>query len=961
MPEKLLLVDAHALIHRSYHAITTDLMSPGGEPTKAVYGFINTLLKVLKEVEPQYAAAAFDVGKSFRADRYPEYKATRPKMADDLRPQIQRSREFCEAFGIPVYARAGFEADDLIGALATQANERGLETIILTGDTDTLQLVNENIKVLMFVGRTSEMALYDEPKVEERYGLKPAQLIDLKALRGDTSDNIPGIPGVGDKTATKLILDYQGIEGIYEHLDRVEAKLREKLQSADQQVRLSKALVTIDRDAPAALDLDAARVGEYDRERVVDLFRELGFQSLLTRLPESAASTESTVPLRDSGDGAPVVKEQYSAVMSEAELDALVTKIRHAGAFVVDVETTDLDPLRAELVGIAIGLGQGEAYYIPVARAANPEPAPADAPKPATRRAAREKPQRSLFETTTESIAVARNADEPAHPFARLALDPIRSRLHDVFADERIRKYAHNAKYDWVVLERAGLPFQGLAFDTLIGAHLLEPPGQKLGLKELAFARFGTQMTEIEALIGKGKNQLSMSQVELDKITQYACADADYTYRLYGIYREQLRERGLDVLFYELELPLVPVIVDLERAGVLLDLELLKKLSEEITERMNALEERIYELVGNRFNLGSPVQLSDALFGKLGLSSHGLERTRTGQISTAAGVLESLRDQHEVIPLILEHRELAKLKGTYVDALPQLVNPETGRVHTSFNQTGTVTGRLSSSNPNLQNIPVRTELGRQVRRAFIAPPGSVLLSVDYSQVELRILAHVSRDPNMLKAFADGEDIHASTAALLFNVPIDQVSKEMRRLGKTINFGVVYGISDWGVAGRTELSLEDSRKLINTYNEKYAGVKEYMDRTKALARERGYVESLMGRRRYFPDLSSGRRLPIGVKNQSEREAINMPIQATAADIIKIAMVRLHDRLKAEGFKSRMILQVHDELVLECPESEVKQIAPLVCEIMQNAFRLDAPLQVEVRIGPNWDEMKEIQKA
>lgn len=955
MTEKLLLIDAHALIHRAYHAITTDLMSPEGEPTKAVYGFINTILRVLKDVEPQYLAAAFDVGKSFRAKQFAAYKATRPKLADDLRAQIQRSRELCEAFGIPVYAQEGFEADDLIGALAKQADAQDIETIILTGDTDTLQLVNDQTHILMFVGRTGEMAEYDEAKVQERYGLEPQQLIDLKALRGDTSDNIPGIAGVGDKTATKLLQDFGTIEGIYEHPKEIEPKLWEKLNAAEQQVRLSKTLVTIDQDAPATLDLEAARWGGYDKDRVIELFRKLGFQSLVSRLPDSSRPSTSLSIAPET----PAVHESYNAVLSEAELDALVKRTQEAGAFVIDVETTDLDPLRADLVGIAIGLGNGEAYYIPVARATTVPP-PVPAPKP-TARKAREKPQRSLFEASTETIAVAKeeNIPDEQHPFARLPLEIIREKLKGVLADDKVDKYAHNARYDWVVLERAGFLFRGLAFDTLIAAHLLEPSGQKLGLKELAFARFGVQMTEIEALIGKGKNQLSMSDISLDKVTQYACADADFTYRLYDLYHGQLRERGLDKLFYEIEMPLVPVIVDLERAGVLLDLDLLKKLSEEITARMTALEERIFDLCGTHFNLGSPVQLSDALFGKLGLSSHGLERTRTGQISTAAGALESLRDQHEVIPLILEHRELAKLKGTYVDALPQLVHPETGRVHTSFNQTGAVTGRLSSSNPNLQNIPVRTELGRQVRRAFIAPKGSVLLSADYSQVELRILAHMSQDPNLLKAFADGEDIHTRTAALLFNVPPDQVTKDMRRLGKTINFGVVYGISDWGVAGRTELSLEDSRKLINQYYEKYGRVRDYLERTKAMARDQGYVESLLGRRRYFPELSSGRRLPIGVKNQSEREAINMPIQATAADIIKIAMVRLDTRLKEKRFRTRMILQVHDELVFEAPEQEVKTVVPIICETMENAYHLAAPLQVEVKVGGNWDEMEEIR--
>ncbi len=953
MPEgKLVLVDAHALIHRSYHAIERELTSPSGEPTKAVYGFVSTLLKVLKEQEPQYVIAAFDVGRSFRAEQFVEYKANRPTTPDDLRSQFARCREFCEAMGIPVFAREGFEADDLIGTLASQAQARGLDTVILTGDRDTLQLVDPKTHVLMFVGYTGEIKLYDEAAVQERFGFGPQQLVDFKALRGDPSDNIPGMAGVGDKTATRLIQDYGSVEGIFERVDQIEPRLRDKLKAAQQQVLLNKSLVTIDRAVPVTLDLERAKFGEFDRARVLELFRELGFQSLVSRIPGAPSEQDGgTIESQKNQD----IETDYRTVLSESDLETVVKKIKRNKAFVVDVETTDIDPQRAQLVGIAIGVGGGEAYYIPVAPEGG-RAAPLKAVSPTRGRTAKENQQPNLFEASTATIQVA--SDE-AHPFARLALDRVRDALNPVFANRRIEKYAHNASYDWGVLRRAGFEINAFAFDTMIAAHLCELNTQKLGLKDLAFARFGAQMTEIEALIGKGKNQIGMDQVSVDKLTRYACADADYTYRLYEYYLPILHERGLDKLFFEVEMPLVEVIVDLERAGVLLDLELLQRLSEEIAERMHALEEQVYEMVGARFNLNSPVQLSEALFDKLGLSAHGLDRTSTGKVSTAAGVLEGMRDQHPVIGLILEHRELAKLKGTYVDALPQLVNPEDGRVHTNFNQAGAVTGRLSSSNPNLQNIPVRTELGRRVRRAFIAPPGSVLISADYSQVELRILAHVSRDPNLLQAFADGEDIHASTASQLFNVPLSEVTKDMRRLGKTINFGVVYGISDWGVAGRTELSLEESRKLINAYNEKYAGVKAYMDRTKAMAHEKGYVQSLLGRRRYFPELGSGRRLPIGVRNQAEREAINMPIQATAADIIKIAMVRLHAALREQKLRTRMILQVHDELLLEAPQEEVAQVVPLVHRVMCDAYPLDAPLQVEVRVGANWQDMHDVQ--
>jgi DNA polymerase-1 len=947
----LLLIDAHALIHRSYHAIERELTSPTGEPTKAVYGFASTLLKVIKDQEPEYVVATFDMGKSFRSDQYVEYKANRPSTPDDLRSQFVRCREFCAVMGIPVFAEKGYEADDLIGTLSLQARVKGLDTIILTGDRDTLQLVDDKTRVLMFIGYTGEIKMYDTAAVQERFGFGPTQLIDFKAIRGDSSDNIPGIAGNGDKTATKLLQDYSTVEGIYAHIDQIEGKVREKLRQAHEQVERNKALVTIDRAAPVELDLPAAKFGEYDREKLIQLMRELGFQSLLSRIPDSTGEAAAAEP----EDAPPPVETNYSTVISETDLDNLVKRIKKTKSFAVDVETTDLDPLRANLVGIAIGVGGGEAYYIPVTH-----DAPKLAPIAKKSRTAKEQKQPSLFDTGASSPAQTITiAGADAHPFARLPVDTVREKMAGVFADPKIFKIAHNASYDWGVLRRAGFEINNFDFDTMIAAHLLEVNSQAIGLKTLAFQHFGIQMTEIQALIGKGKNQITMDQVSIDKLTQYAGADADFTFRLYELYKPLLQERGLENLFYNIEMPLLRVIVDLERAGVLLDLDLLAGLAVEINARLAELESQVYAMVGAPFNLNSPVQLSDALFEKLGLSSQGMERTSTGKISTAAGALDRLRDQHPIIPLILEHRELSKLKGTYVDALPELVNPEDGRVHTNFNQAGAVTGRLSSSNPNLQNIPVRTELGRRIRGAFIAPQGSVLLSADYSQVELRILAHISQDPAFLSAFANGEDIHASTASLLFNVPIKEVTKDMRRLGKTINFGVVYGISDWGVAGRTELSREESRKLINDYYSKYAKITQYLDRTKAMARDKGYVESLLGRRRYFPELGSGRRIPIGLKNQAEREAINMPIQATAADIVKIAMVRLHETFAAKKLKTRMILQVHDELVFEVPENEIERVVPLVRKIMCEAYELDAPLEVETKIGPNWLNMKVVE--
>ena len=933
---KLVLLDSHALIHRAYHAIQTNLSSPTGEPTNATYGFTSTILKVLSDEKPELIAAAFDVGPSFRNGLYAEYKGTRPELADDLRPQLQRSRQVAEALGIPSFGLANYEADDLLGTLARQASEiGGIETLIVTGDTDTLQLVGPHVRGLMFSPQSGGMLVYDEAAVRERYQLAPRQLIDFKALKGDPSDNIPGVKGIGEKTATKLVQTYGSVEEVYAHLEETEPRWREKLRAGRDQAFLSKKLVTIVTDAPVKLDPAACRVEEFDRSRVVTLFRELGFRTLIERLPgEKATQAELLLDEAPAPARSKPVEGNYHAVEDDVALDRLVARLREAKAFALDVETTDKNAMRAQLVGISIGVGNGEAYYIPVK---------------ADIQAARDPDQGQM-------LLEAAPVPAPAQ-LASFERDHVLAKLRPVLEDEKIVKYAHNAKYDLTVLAQAGVVTRGLAFDSMIAAHLIEPSGQSIGLKSLVFTKFGVEMTEIQSLIGKGKNQITMDGVDVALVTRYACADADYTYRLVDGYRPELEEQGFRKLFDEVEMPLVPVLMEMEQTGVLLDLDFLKQMSGELAQRLSQLEMQIQGQVGAPLNIASPQQLADALFNKLGLPTDRLPKTKTGQISTAADVLESLRGAHPIIPLILEHRELSKLKGTYVDALPALVLPRTGRVHTDYNQTGTVTGRVSSSNPNLQNIPIRTELGRRVRHAFIAAPGSQLISADYSQVELRILAHITRDPGLVQAFAQGEDIHAATAARLFNVPLAQVTPDMRRQGKTMNFGIAYGITDFGIAARTDLSKANAQKLIDNYFIQFAGVKEYIEKTKQEAHERGYVQTLLGRRRSFPELRTGARVNAVVRNQAEREAINMPIQGSAADIIKVAMIRLHRELHARNLKSRMTLQVHDELVLECPADEVPAVAPLLREIMENAYALEPRLRVEVGVGPNWDEMQE----
>lgn len=933
---KLILLDSHALVHRAYHAIDARLTSPKGEPTNATYGFTTTLLKVLNEAKPDYIAAAFDVGHTFRDDLYAAYKAQRPTLPSDLAVQLARARDVVEALSIPAFGVEGYEADDVLGTLARQASERDIEVVIVTGDTDTFQLIGPKVRVWTFSRQFGEMVMYDEAAIRARYGLSPRQLIDFKALKGDPSDNIPGVAGIGEKTATKLLQQYGTLENIYAHLHEIDAKLREKLETGRAQAEQGKKLVTIVTDVPIQLDLDACRLGQIKRERVAALFRELGFRAaLLDRLPGATpVATQAELFVETPRPSEPA-RENYRIVDSDAALDELVARLQTARAFAFDVETTDTDALRAALVGIAIGLAEGEAYYIPLADEG---------------RKTKDEGQRQLSLDATEHAS--RNTQ-----YIALSPKTVFSKLAPIFADSAIAKYAHNAKYDVTVLAEAGIETRGLAFDTMIAAYLIEP-GASLKLKSLVREKFGVEMTEIESLIGKGKNQLSMSAVPIEQVARYACADADYTFRLVQAYQPLLAERGVEKLFHEVEMPLVPVLVEMERTGVLLDTEFLARLSRDLAARLNEIEKQITAHLGIPINIASPVQLADALFNRLKLPTAGLPKTKSGQISTAADVLESLRNAHPVVPLILEHRELSKLKSTYVDALPALVSPRTGRVHTDYNQTAVITGRLSSSNPNLQNIPIRTELGRQVRRAFIAPHGSQLISADYSQVELRILAHVARDAALLEAFARGEDIHAATAARLFNVPLDQVTPEMRRLGKTINFGIVYGITDYGIAARTELSQSQARGLIDNYFAQYPGVKAYLEATKRQARERGYVQTLLGRRRYFPELRRGIS-DVSARNAAEREAINHPIQGSAADIIKIAMVRLHQQLHARCLRARMILQVHDELVLECPNEELEIVVPLVRETMEHAYPLESKLKVDVAVGQNWDEMTAVK--
>ncbi len=923
LPEKkvLLLMDGHALVHRAWHAIQQPLsLRSTGEEIRAVYGFMNTFLRTLTEVQPTHCAIAFDVhGPTFRHRSYDQYKAHRPESPPELHHQFTRVRQIVQAFRIPIYEMEGFEADDVIGTLCRQAEEQQVETVVLTGDTDTLQLVSPWVRVLLTYS-IQKRAMYDENAVRERYGgLMPAALADLKALHGDPSDNIPGIPGIGDKTAIRLLNEFGSIDGLYQHLDRVTpARIQEALRQNREAVLRSRELTTIVRDLPIQLDLEATRFWRYDRAEVIEVMRELEFFSLVSRIPapasDGAAQAEEVAALAAPREDSP---PKYDIVDTLEKLETLASELEAAPCFAFDTETTSLDPMRARIVGLAFSTGPEKGWYVPVGHASG----------------------------------------------TQLPLEQVLARLTPLFQSESLPKIAHNANFDMTVLEEQQVQVKGLAFDTMLAAHLC---GRKnLNLKALALECLHVEMTPITDLIGTGKKQLTMDQVPIDKAAQYAGADADMTQRLYHVFRKELEEQGLGHLLETVELPLVPVLVRMQRNGVSLDSDLLRRMSVELGEQLRKIEEEMYNLVGHKFNLNSSQQLSDVLFKELRLPY--TKRTQKGYSTDAASLdaLRELLDQgtsenvdaraRQVLEHILEYRQLSKIKSTYVDALPEMVNPRTGRIHTSYNQTGSATGRVSSNDPNVQNIPVRTELGKRVRKAFIArdAPRWTLLGADYSQIELRILAHMSQDAGLLEAFHRDEDIHSATASSVYGVPISQVTSDMRRIAKIMNFGVLYGLSPFGIREQTGLSPEEGARFIETYFGKYPGIKRYIEETKTRVRQTGYVETLLKRRRYIPEVQSSN---YTVRSAGERMAINMPIQGTAADIIKIAMVLIHQRMEELKLKSLMIIQVHDELIFEVPQEELEQMKAILLELMPSALPLSVPLKVELKTGYTWGDME-----
>lgn len=922
-PPLLYLIDGHAVAYRQYFALRSpNFATSKGIPTNATFGFTRLLLDILQKERPDYLAVSFDMGLSGRDTLYPDYKGTREKMDDDLRQQIDWIIEVVRAFNIPVLALEGYEADDVIGTAVAQVAGLDVAVRIITGDRDILQLLTPSVTVQLPSPKGAD-TVYDEAAFRQKYGIEPSQLVDLKGLMGDSSDNIPGIKGIGEKTAASLLQVYGSLDEIYAHIAEIKGALQQKLIEGRELAYLSRELATIQRDVPIELHLEACVAHDFDARRVADLFRELEFRSLYDRLMQvqplegnEAGEIEPFLP--------PDTPIETVIVNDEAGLKRLAQVLNTAKAIAWDVETTGTDQMAAALVGISLAVDGRTGYYVPVGH--------------------RHEDDLPLFAS-----------DAKAKPIRQLPLPTVIEALRPALTNPAIPKYAHNATYDLVVSQRYGLDVSPITFDTMVAEWMRDTTSKFLGLKNLARQALGINMTEISELIGRGKKQITMDLVPVEDAAPYAAADAAITFRLVEHLRPQLEERRVLDLFSTLEMPLIPVIAAMECAGVTLDVPYLGQMSAALADQLAGLEREIYAQSGGygTFNINSPKQLNEVLFDKLGLSIAGLKRTTHGY-STDAATLENLKDAHPIIELILQHRELSKLKSTYVDALPALVNPQTGRVHTSYNQTGTTTGRFSSSNPNLQNIPIRTELGRQVRRAFIAPPGALLLAVDYSQIELRIMAHISGDTTLLAAFAQNQDIHKATAAAVFGIPLDAVTYEQRSFAKRVNFGLIYGMGAFRLARDSNLTLAEAEAFIRTYFERLPGVEKYLDETRRQAHEQGYVSTLFGRRGDFSVLQT-------VTNRQqvqawERAAINMPIQGTAADILKKAMIAVYQQLERLRLDAKMILQVHDELVLEVPENQLEATAKMVVEVMEGVCELRAPLRANAQVGPNWRDME-----
>ena len=916
---KLFLLDAYALIYRAYYAfIKNPRINSKGMNTSAVMGFVNTLNEILTKEQPTHIGVAFDHGKTFRDEAFPAYKAQREETPEDIRASVPIIKQIIKAMHIPVLQVDGFEADDVIGTLATKAGKAGITTYMLTPDKDYGQLVSDNV----FMFRPRHGGGYETmgpSEVCEKYDLSStSQVIDLLALMGDSADNFPGCPGVGPKTAAKLIAEFGSIDNMLANSSKIKGKLREKVESAVDDIRMSKFLATIRTDVPIDLNLDELKVEEPDFTQLAEIFTELEFKSLLDKFIKKPQQQPKVAnmqldlfaenPTNDavnaefsSFESLKTTPHEYKLIETEEDARKLFDFFITKQILCLDTETTSINPIDAELVGLSFSVEEGKAFYVAI-------------------------------------------------PTERKKAERIVNIFKPLYENTKILKIGQNIKYDMEVLMNYGVRLAAPMFDTMLAHYVLQPE-QKHNMDILAETLLNYQTIHIDELIGpKGKSQKNMRDISPADICDYAAEDADITLRLYNVLKPRLKEADVEDLFYNIEMPLVPVLAEMEMNGVLLDTNALAETSKVFTDRMTQIEKNIYELAGHQFNIASPKQVGEVLFGEMKIVDKP-KKTKTGQYVTSEEVLQQLRSKAPIVDHILEHRGLKKLLGTYVDALPKLINPHTGHIHTSFNQAVTATGRLSSSDPNLQNIPVRGEDGKEIRKCFIPEPGCLFFSADYSQIELRVMAHLSGDKNMIEAFREGYDIHAATAARIYKEDINDVTRDQRTKAKRANFGIIYGITVFGLAERLEISRDEAKQLIDGYFETFPQVHDYMEKAKQLAREHGYAETFFHRRRYLPDITSHNAT---VRNFAERNAINAPIQGSAADIIKIAMIRIYERFRREGIKSKMILQVHDELNFSVLPEEKEQVEKIVLEEMQNAYPLHVPLVADSGWGNNWLE-------
>lgn len=909
-----MVIDSHALIHRAYHAIPP-LTTKDGEIVNAVYGFTVILLNVLKELKPDYVAVAFDLpGKTVRHEQYDLYKANRSAAPDDLKSQINRVRDVVTAFNIPIYEMPGYEADDVIGTIAAKSPD-SVENFIVTGDMDELQLINGRTKVYTMRRGFTDTVIYDKQAVIDKYGLTPEQFVDYKALKGDPSDNIPGVAGIGEKTSSSLIAEYDSLDNVYKNIEKIKPAIAKKLTDGKEVAYLSQKLSRIEINLPINLDLKKCVLHDYDKSAVYALLQELGFKSLLPKIPGQPEKTtlfDEPKNITQTKAHKHIAHAKYHLIDTIKGLSDLATKLQKEVTFAFDTETDSINEIDANLVGMSFSFKEGEAYYIPVGH--------------------------TNGQQLDKKIVI--------------------NKLKPILENKLIGKVGHNIKYDYVVLKKEGVNLGPIVFDTMIAAYLANPVARAQRLDEVAFSELGLEMVKIENLIGKGKDQITFAEVEIEKAKIYAAEDADVTWRLYQILKDELAERGLLELMGKIEAPLVSVLGDMELNGITIDKKALAKLSASSAKRLEELNISIKKAAGGEFNVASPAQLQNVLFEKLKLQEKienpkDLKKLKSGGYSTAAGELEKLRGVHPIIEEIFEFRELSKLKNTYIDVLPKIINNSTGRVHTSFNQAIAQTGRLSSSDPNLQNIPIRTNEGRKIREAFIPDKNMYLLSADYSQIELRVIAHIANVRKMTEVFNAGRDIHGETAAAVFGVEQNKVDHAQRRIAKIINFGILYGVSAHGLKQQTGVSYEEGRDLIKKYFELYPEIKTYSENMVKQAKELGYVETIFGRRRYLPEINSTNFI---VRGAAERMAINMPVQGTAADLMKLAMIDIAKEMPKISPGTKMLIQVHDELVFEVPKNEVEKVATFVKNKMDNVVKLTVPVETAIHWGDNWGEAK-----